>query len=144
MTTIDYMNGRTFATIVAWQSCRLVCCKKKCLSGCGGTYANRCNGMHCQSFTTKEAIFKARVIIIAVKVWAKRGVAVCLFNMGGAGSERFFNQMVGQLSDFATDDQEEILKYITFEQKGTHISNLEVWRFIEDGKEPNSVQSQII
>jgi len=66
----DYMNSRNFATIVAWQSCRLVC-MKKCLTACSGTYANGCKGMHCQPFTTKEAIFKAGVIIIACKVWAK-------------------------------------------------------------------------
>jgi hypothetical protein len=39
--------------------------------------------MHCQRFTMKEAIFKAGVILIACKVWAKRGVSVCLPNMGG-------------------------------------------------------------
>jgi hypothetical protein len=66
----DYMNGRNFATIVARQSCRLVC-MKKCLTACSGTYANGCKGMHCQPFTTKEAIFKAGVILIACKVRAK-------------------------------------------------------------------------
>jgi hypothetical protein len=40
---IDYMNGWNFATIVARQSCRLVCWKEKCLSGCGGTFANGMN-----------------------------------------------------------------------------------------------------
>jgi hypothetical protein len=49
----------------------------------GGTYGNGCKGMHCQRFTMKEAIFKAGVILIACKVWAKRGVSVCLPNMGG-------------------------------------------------------------
>ena len=39
----DYMNGRNFATIVARQSGRLVC-MKKCLTACGGTYANGCKG----------------------------------------------------------------------------------------------------
>jgi len=66
----DYMNGRNFATIVARQSCRLVC-MNKCSTACGGTYANGCKGMHCQPFTTREAIFKARVILIACKVWTK-------------------------------------------------------------------------
>jgi hypothetical protein len=139
----DYMNGRNFATIVARQSCRLVC-MKKCLMACGGTYANGCKGMHCQPFTTKEAIFKAGVILIACKVWAKRGVAVCLFNMGGVGSQLFFNQVDYQLSDFATEDKEEIFKYTTFDRKGTHISNYAVWRFMEGGKETNSVQRLII
>jgi hypothetical protein len=139
----DYMNGRNFATIVAWQSCRLVC-MKKCLTACGGTYANGCKGMHCQPFSTKEAIFKAGVILIACKVWAKRGVAVCLFNMGGVGSKLFFNQVDDQLFDFATEDKEVIFKYRTFDQMGTHISNYAVWRFIEDGKEADSVQRQII
>ena len=138
----DYMNGRNFVTIVARQSCRLVC-MKKCLTACGGTYANGCKGMHCQPFTTKEAIFKAGVILIACKVWAKRGVAVCLFNMGGVGSELFFDQVDDQLSDFATEDKEEIFKYTTFNRKGTHISNYAVWRFMEDGKEADSVQRQI-
>jgi hypothetical protein len=136
----DYMNGRNFATIVARQSCRLVC-MKKCTTACGGTYANGCKGMHCQPFTTKEAIFKAGEIL---KVWAKRGVPVCLFNMGGIGSELLFNQVDDQLSDFATEDKEEIFRYTTFDRKGTHISNYAVWRFIEDGKEADSVQSQII
>jgi hypothetical protein len=139
----DYMNGRNFATIVARQSCRLVC-MKKCLTACGGTYANGCKGMHCQPFTTKEAIFKAGVILIACKVWAKQGVAVCLFNMGGVGSELFFDQVDDQLSDFATEDKEEIFKYTTFDRKGTHISNYAVWRFMEGGKEADSVQRQII
>jgi hypothetical protein len=118
---IDYMNGQNFATIVARQSRHLVCYQKQCLSGCGETYANGCKGIHCQHFTMKEAILKAGAILIAVKVWAKRWVAVCLFNMGGVGSELFFNQVFGQISDFATDDKEEILKYITFDRKGTHL-----------------------
>jgi hypothetical protein len=139
----DFMNGRNFATIVARQSCRLVC-MKKCYTACGGTYANGCKGMHCQPFTTKEAIFKAGVILIACKVWAKQGVAVCLFNMGGVGSELFFDQVDDQLSDFATEDKEEIFKYTTFDRKGTHISNYAVWRFMEGGKEADSVQRQII
>jgi len=139
----DYMNGRNFAAIVARQSCRLVC-MKKCLTACGGTYANGCKGMHCQPFTTKEAIFKAGVILIACKVWAKRGVPVCLFDMGGVGSELFFNQVDDQLFDFATKDKEVIFKYTTFDRKGTHISNYAVWRFMEDGKEADSVQRQII
>jgi hypothetical protein len=138
----DYMNGRNFVTIVARQSCRLVC-MKKCLTACGGTYVNGCKGMHCQPFTTKEAIFKAGVILIACKVWAKRGVAVCLFNMGGVGSELFFDQVDDQLSDFATEDKEEIFKYTTFNRKSTHISNNAVWRFMENGKEADSVQRQI-
>jgi hypothetical protein len=100
--------------------------------------------MHCQPFTTKEAIFKAGVILIACKVWAKQGVAVCLFNMGGVGSELFFDQVDDQLSDFATEDKEEIFKYTTFDRKGTHISNYAVWRFMEGGKEADSVQRQII
>jgi hypothetical protein len=128
---IDYMNGRNFATIVVRQSCRLVC-MKKCLTACCGTYANGCKGMHCQPFTTKEAVFKAGVILIACKVWAKRGIAVCLFNMGGVGSELFFDQVDYQLS------------YTTFNRKGPHISNYAVWRFMEDGKEADSVQRQII
>jgi hypothetical protein len=99
--------------------------------------------MHCQSFTMKEAIFKAGVILIACKVWAKRGVSVCLFNMGGVGSELFFDQVDDQLSDFATEDKEEIFKYTTFNRKGTHISNYAVWRFMEDGKDADSVQRQI-
>ena len=139
----DYMNGRNFATIVARQSCRLVC-MKKCSRACGGTYANGCKGMHCQPFTTKEAIFKAGVILIACKVWAKSGVSVCLFNMGGVSSELFFDQVDDQLFDFATEDKEEIFKYTTFDRKGTHISNYAVWRFMEDGKEADSVQRQII
>ena len=32
----------------------------------------------------------------------------------------------------------------TFDRKGTHISNYAVWRFMEDGKEADSVQRQII
>ena len=48
----------------------------------------------------KEAIFKAGVVLIACKVWAKRGVVVCLFNMGGVGSELFFNQVDDQLCNF--------------------------------------------
>ena len=44
----------------------------------------------------------------------------------------------------ATEDKEVIFKYTTFDQKGIHISNYAVWRFIEDGKEADSVQSQII
>jgi hypothetical protein len=139
----DYMNGQNFATIVARQSCRLAC-MKKCFMACGGTYANGCKGMHCQPFTMKEAIFKAGVILIACKVWAKRGVPVCLFNMGGVGSELFFDQVDDQLSDFATKDKEEIFKYTTFDRKGTHISNYVVWRFTEGGKETDSVQRQII
>ena len=117
---------------------------KKCLTACGGTYANGCKGMHCQPFATEEAIFKAGVILIACKVWTKRGVPVCLFNMGGIGSELFFNQVDDQLSDFATEDKEEIFKYTTFDRKGTHISNYAVWRFMEGGKEADSVQLQII
>jgi hypothetical protein len=117
---------------------------KKCLTACGGTYANGCKGMHCQPFTTKEAIFKAGVILIACKVWAKRGIPVCLFNMGGVGSELFFDQVDYQLSEFATEDKDEIFKYITFNRKGTHISNYAVWRFMEGGKEADSVQRQII
>jgi hypothetical protein len=97
-----------------------------------------------QPFTTKEAIFKAGVILIASKIWAKQGVPVCLFNMGGIGSELFFNQVDDQLSDFSTEDKEEIFKYITFDWKGTHISNYVVWRFMEGGKETESVQRQII
>jgi hypothetical protein len=116
---------------------------KKCLSGCGGTFANGCKGMHCQSFTMKEAIFKAGVILIACKVWAKRGVAVCLFNMGRVGSELFFDQVDDQLCDFATEDKEEIFKYTTFIWKVTHISNLAIWRYMEDRKEADSVQRQI-
>jgi hypothetical protein len=100
--------------------------------------------MHCQPFTTKEAIFKAGVILIACKVRAKRGVAVCLFNMGGDGSELFFNQVDDQLFDFATEDKEVIFKYTTFDRMGTHISNYAVWRFMEGGKEADSVQRQII
>jgi hypothetical protein len=100
--------------------------------------------MHCQPFTTKEAIFKAGVILIACKVWAKRGIPVCLFNMGGVGSELFFDQVDYQLSDFATKDKEEIFKYTTFNWKGTHISNYAVWRYMEGGKEADSVQRQII
>jgi hypothetical protein len=88
--------------------------------------------MHCQPFTTKEAVFKAGVILIACKVWAKRGIAVCLFNMGGVGSKLFFDQVDYQLS------------YTTFNRKGPHISNYAVWRFMEDGKEADSVQRQII
>ena len=91
----------------------------------------------------KEAIFKAGVILIACKVWAKRGVSVCLFNMGGVSSELFFDQVDDQLFDFATEDKEEIFKYTTFNRKGTHISNYAVWRFMEDGKEADSVQRQI-
>jgi hypothetical protein len=49
-----------------------------------------------------------------------------------------------QLSDFATEDKEEIFKYTTFNRKGTHISNYAVWRFMENGKEVDSVQRQII
>ncbi len=97
--------------------------------------------MHC---TTNEANFKAGVILIACKVCAKRGVPVCLFNMGGVGSELFFDQVDYQLSDFSTEDKEEICKYITFDRKGTHISNYVVWRFMEGGKETDSVQRQII
>ena len=82
--------------------------------------------------------------LIACKVWAKRGVAVCLFNMGGVGSELFFDQVDDQLSDFATKDKEVIFKYTTFDRKGTHISNYAVWHYIEDGKEADSVQRQII
>ncbi len=130
---IDYMNGRNFATIVAWQSCRLVC-MKKCFSGCGGKFPNGCKGMHCQSFTMKEAVFKARVILIACKVCAKRGVSVFLFNMGGVGSKLFFDQVDDQLSDFATEDKEEIFKYTTFNRKGTHISNYAVWRLALHGR----------
>ena len=100
--------------------------------------------MHCQPFTTKEAIFKAGVILIACKVWAKRGVAACLFNMGGVGSELFFDQVDDQLCDFATNDKEEIIKYTTFIRKGTDISNFKFWRFLEDGKKADSVQHQII
>ena len=84
------------------------------------------------------------MIFIASKVWQKQGVAVCLFNMGGVGSKLFFDQVDGQLSDFAADDKEEISKYITFDQKGTLISILAVWRYIEDGKDAHSVQHQII
>jgi len=112
---------------------------KKCLTACGGAYTNGCKGMHCQPFTKKEAIFKAGVILIACKVWAKRGVAVCLFNMGGVGSELFFNQVDDQLSDFATEDKDVISEYTTFDRKGAHISS-----FIEDGKEADSVLRQII
>jgi hypothetical protein len=65
---IDYMNCQNRATIVARQSCRLVCRKETCLSGCGGTFANGCRGMHFQPFTMKEAILKAGVILIACKV----------------------------------------------------------------------------
>ena len=100
--------------------------------------------MHCQPFTTKEAIIKAGVILIACKVWAKRGVTVYVFNMGGDGSKWFFDQVDDQLCDFATDDKEEIIKYTTFIRKGTHISNFGIWRHIEDGKEADSVQRQII
>ena len=64
--------------------------------------------------------------------------------MGGVGSELFFDQVDYQLSDFATEDKEEIFKYTTFNRKGTHISNYAVWRFMEDGKEADSVQRQII
>ena len=64
--------------------------------------------------------------------------------MGGDGSELFFNQVDDQLFDFATEDKEVIFKYRTFDQMGTHISNYAVWRFIEDGKEADSVQRQII
>ena len=138
------MNGQNFATIVARQSCRLVCRMDKCLLGCGGTYGNGCKGIHCQSFTTKVANFKAGVILIACKVWAKRGGAVCLPNMGGVGSTLFFDQVEDQLSDFTTNDKEEFFKYITFIRKGTHISNYVVWRFMEDGKEADSVQRRII
>ena len=84
------------------------------------------------------------MILIAGKVWAKQGVAVCLFNMGGVGSELFFNQVDDQLSDFATEDKEVIFKYTIFDRKGAHISNYAVWHFIEDGKEANSVLRQII
>ena len=63
--------------------------------------------------------------------------------MGGVGSELFFDQVDYQLSDFATEDKEEIFKYTTFNRKGTHISNYAVWRFMEDGKEADSVQRQI-
>jgi hypothetical protein len=99
--------------------------------------------MHCQPFTTKEAIFKAGVILIACKVWAKRGVAVCLFNMGRVGSKLFFDQVDDQLSDFGTEEKDEIFKYTTFNWKSTHISNYAVWRFMDDGKEADSVQCQI-
>ena len=83
-------------------------------------------------FTMKEAIFKAGVILIACKVWAKRGVSVCFFNMGGVGSKLFFDQVDDLLSDFATEEKEEIFKYTTFNRKGAHISNYAVWRFMED------------
>jgi hypothetical protein len=63
--------------------------------------------------------------------------------MGGVGSELFFDQVDDQLSDFATKDKEEIFKYTTFDRKGTHISNLAVWHYMEDGKEADSVQRQI-
>jgi hypothetical protein len=62
--------------------------------------------------------------------------------MGGVGSELFFDQVDDQLSDFATKDKEEIFKYTTFDRKGTHISNLVVWHYMEDGKEADSVQRQ--
>ncbi len=87
----------------------------------------------------KEAIFKAGMILIVCKIWAKRGVAVCLPNVGGVGSELFFDQVEDQLFDFATDDKEEIFKYLTFIRKGTHISNYAVWRIMVDGKEADSV-----
>ena len=64
--------------------------------------------------------------------------------MGGVGSELFFDQVDYQLSDFATEDKEEIFKYTTFNRKGTHISNYAVWRFMENGKDVDSVQRQII
>jgi hypothetical protein len=64
--------------------------------------------------------------------------------MGGVGSKLFFDQVVGQLSDFAADDKEEILKYITFDRKGTHISNSAVWCYIVNGKEADSIRCQII
>jgi hypothetical protein len=48
---------------------------------------------------------------------------------GRSGSELFFDQVEDQLSDFLTDDKEEIFKYITFIRKGTRISNYAVWRF---------------
>ncbi len=76
-------------------------------------------------------------------MWAKRGVAVCLFNIGGVGSELFFDHVDYQRSDFATEDKEEIFKYTTFNRKGTHISNYAVWHFMEDGKEADFVQRQI-
>ena len=96
------------------------------------------------AFYNERSHFKAGVILIACKVCAKRGVPVCLFNMGGVGSELFFDQVDDQLFDFATEDKEEIFKYTTFNRKGTHISNYAVWRFMEDGKEADSVQRQII
>jgi len=65
--------------------------------------------------------------------------------VGGVGSTLFFDcQVEDQLSDFTTNDKEEFFKYITFIRKGTHISNYVVWRFMEGGKETDSVQRQII
>ena len=87
--------------------------------------------MHGQTFTMKEAIFKAGVILIVCRVWAKQGVAICLFDMGGVGFELLINSL--------------ILRPMTkMRSSSTHISNFNVWRFFEDGKKADSVQHQII
>ena len=65
------------------------------------------------------------------------------FHMGVVGSELFFDQVDDQLCDFATEDKEEIFKYTTFIWKVTRISNLAIWRYMEDRKEADSVQRQI-
>ena len=74
-----------------------------------------------------------------------RGCSLSSQHVGGVGSTLFFDcQVEDQLSDFTTNDKEEFFKYITFIRKGTHISNYVVWRFMEDGKEADSVQRRII
>jgi hypothetical protein len=141
---IDYMNSQNFATNVARQSCRLVC-TKKCLSGCGGTFANgQWMQGHAQSvFYNERSHFQSRGDSYCLQGVGKAWCFSFSFHMGVVGSELFFDQVDDQFSDFATEDKEEIFKYTNFNRKGTHISNYAVWRFMEDGKEANSVQRQI-
>jgi len=121
---IDYMNSQNFATNVARQSCRLVC-TKKCLSGCGGTFANgQWMQGHAQSvFYNERSHFQSRGDSYCLQGAGKAWCFSFSFHMGVVGSELFFDQVDDQFSDFATEDKEEIFKYTTFNRKGTHISN---------------------
>ena len=125
------MNGWNFATIVARQSCRLVWDIRQWMQG------------HAlPAFYNKRSHFQSRGDSNCLQGVGKAS-AVCLFNMGRVGSKLFFDQVDDQLSDFGTEEKDEIFKYTTFNWKSTHISNYAVWRFMDDGKEADSVQCQI-
>ncbi len=103
----------------------------KCLSGCGGRWDIRqwMQGYALPAFYHERSHFQSRGDSYRLQGVGKAWCFSLSSQHGRSGSELFFDQVEDQLSDFLTDDKEEIFKYITFIRKGTRISNYAVWRF---------------